>query len=246
MAKDLAIALVDGGMMSAVAACLAAQRHRLVTLTLDPSAGLEPGMPQPVSGGSTAGGVGGGAGRSRRRAAVELLNAHLKPYREHTLPTGFMNWVRRSGPSATAGVDPRTVGDLGPKLVELLPVVAIATRFAAHYGAVAVYLGLRVGTDAGELTRATEYLQIWNELIQMPCGLGGSGTTSGVEVQMPLLELELWQVVDLGVQVGCPFERTWSCEQDHAEPCGVCVGCRTREQAFAQAARADPLRRRAG
>ena len=33
-------------------------------------------------------------------------------------------------------------------------------------------------------------------------------------MQAPLLELEPWQVVDLGFQVAAPFEKTWSCTED--------------------------------
>lgn len=229
MAKELAIVLCDGGINSTVAASLASQRHRLITLSADTSAH---GMSGPDVGTPT------GAG-SRRRAAYDMLVGQLKPYREHTLPMPFLNWVRRSGPAATTALaDPRSASDIGPRLVELTPLVATAVRFAHHYNATAVYLGLRVGTDTSDLARATEYMQIWNELIQMPCG------QADLELHMPLLELEPWQVVDLGVQVSCPFDKTWSCEQDHAEPCAVCPGCRLREAAFEQAAKPDPLRKR--
>lgn len=215
MSKDLAVVLCDGGVNSTVTAALAAQKFRLITLCAD---------------------LGGSAG-SRRRAAYDMLVGQLKPYREHTLPMPYMTWVRRSAPGS-AGVDPRAVMDLGPKLIELTPLVATGVRFAAHYGASALYLGLRIGPDAGDLGRATEWVQIWNEMIQMPCGL------ADFEVVTPLLELESWQVVDLGVQVGAAFDKSWSCEQDTAEPCFACPGCRMREASFEQAAKADPIRRK--
>lgn len=214
MPKDLAVVLCDGGLNSAVAAMLAAQRYRLVMLSAD---------------------LGGSVG-SRRRAAYDMLVGHLKPHREHTLPMPFLQWVRKSAP-AGGGVDPRAASELAPKLADLTPLVAIAARFAAHYQATAVYLGLRVGPDHADLARATEYLQVWNELLQLPCGL------PELELQMPLLELEPWQVVDLGTNVGTPFEKTWGCDQDTAEPCFVCPNCRLREAAFEQAAKPDPLRK---
>jgi 7-cyano-7-deazaguanine synthase len=215
MSKDLAVVLCDGGLNSAVAATLAAQRHRLILLSADP---------------------GGGTG-SRRRAAYDMLVGHLKPFREHSLAMPYLQWVKRSNPSG--GVDPRASTDVGPRLIELAPLIGIAARFAAHHAATAIYLGLRIGPLGTELTRATEYMQVWNELLQLPCGL------PDLELNMPLLELDLWQVVDLGIQVGCPMDKTWSCDQDTADPCFVCPGCRTREAAFEQAAKPDPLRRRA-
>jgi len=82
---------------------------------------------------------------------------------------------------------------------------------------------------------------VWNELLQLPCG------RPDLDVVTPILELEPWQVVDVGVQAGIPFERTWSCLEDlagdAAGPCWACPGCRARESAFQQAGKADPLRK---
>lgn len=221
MSKDLAVVLCDGGLNSAVTATLAAQRYRLIMMCAD---------------------LGGTTG-SRRRAAYDMLVGHLKPYREHTLPMPYMAWVRRSAPgggggASGTGIDPRAASELGPRLVELMPLVATGIRFAAHYNAAALYLGLRVGPDGAELARATEYVQIWNEMVQAPAAI------PDLEIQTPILELEPWQVVDLGVQVSTPLDKTWSCEQDTAEPCHACPGCRARESAFEQAAKADPLRKK--
>ena len=66
-------------------------------------------------------------------------------------------------------------------------------------------------------------------MVQIPCGL------PDMEILTPLLELELWQLVDVGFQVGAPFDRTWSCLEETNEPCWACRGCRAREAAFQQA-----------
>jgi 7-cyano-7-deazaguanine synthase len=224
MAKDLAIILNNGGINSAVATALAAQKYRPILLYAETAQ----------------------AEGTRARAAYDQQVAHFKPYREHKLSMPFVAAVDGHGAAgaapgvgaSAAAADPRHHAPLGPQMVELLPLVAAAVRFAAHYQAVAVYLGLRVGPRGDELSQATEYVQVWNELVQMPCG------QPELELTTPLLELEPWQVVDLGFQVGTPFERTWSCvaEGERGEPCWACRGCRTREAAFQQAAKPDPLR----
>jgi 7-cyano-7-deazaguanine synthase in queuosine biosynthesis len=226
MAKDLAIILNNGSINSAVATALAVQKYRPVMLYAEIV--QQPG--------------------SRARAAYDQQVAHYKPYREHSLPMPFLTAVNSSNRQPTGVPDPRQHAPLGPQMLELLPLVAAAARFAAHYQATALYLGLRVGTGSAtpaigergqpgdELAQATEYVQIWNEMVQMPCNL------PELEVVTPLLELEPWQVVDLGFQVGVPFERTWSCVEEAGEPCWACRGCRTREAAFHQAGKADPMR----
>ena len=226
MAKDLAIILNNGGLNSAVATSLAAQKYRPILMYADC----------------------GQRDATWARAAYEQQVAHFKPYREHTLSMPFVSAAEQgraaggaASPLASAlsvAADPRHQAPLGPQMVELLPLVATAVRFASHYQAAAVYLGLRVGARGDELAQATEYVQVWNELVQMPCG------QPELEVAAPLLELEPWQVVDLGFQVSAPFERTRSCvaEGERGEPCWACRGCRAREAAFQQAAKPDPLR----
>jgi 7-cyano-7-deazaguanine synthase len=214
VAKDLAIVLNNGSINSAVTTALAAQRYRPILLHVE--AVQQPG--------------------SRVRAAYDMQVAHFKPYREHTLPMPFLAMFQPATPGAATPGDPR-VPLVGAKhLVELLPLIAAAIRFGVHYQAAAVYVGLRIGGGADDLTQATEYVQIWNELIQMPSG------QAELEVVTPILELDPWQVVDVGFQVSAPFDRTWSCVEDASEPCWACRGCRAREAAFVQAGKADPLR----
>jgi 7-cyano-7-deazaguanine synthase len=218
MAKDLAIILNHGTINSAVVSALAAQKYRAIFLHAEVA--QQPG--------------------SRVRAAYDQQVGHFKPFREHTLPMPWLSAVQpnsRAGAAATqAPADPRLHAPVGPQMVELLPLVAAGARFAAHYQAAAIYVGLRVGGHADALSQATEYLQIWNELLQMPCA------QPELELHAPLLELEPWQVVDLGFQVNVPFERTWSCTEEGPEACWACRGCRGREAAFTQAGKPDPLR----
>jgi 7-cyano-7-deazaguanine synthase in queuosine biosynthesis len=214
MAKELAIVLNNGTVNSAVVTALAAQKFRPVMLHAEMSQ----------------------ESRARAHAAYDQQVAHFKPYREHTLPMPFFAGIGSTHAQQAAANDPRQTPPLGPLMIELLPLIATAIRFAAHYHAPAIFLGLRIGTVGDDLAQSTEYVQIWNEMIQIPCAI------PDVEVQTPLLELEEWQVIDLGFQVAAPFERTWSCLEESGEPCWACRGCRARESAFQQAAKPDPLR----
>jgi 7-cyano-7-deazaguanine synthase in queuosine biosynthesis len=214
MAKELAIILNNGSVNSAVVTALAAQKYRPILLHAE-----------------TAQQSGG-----RARAAYDQQVAHFKPYREHTLAMPYFAGMGTDSAQRAAASDPRHSVPVAPQVMELLPVVAAAIRFAAHYNAQAIYVGLRVGSLGEELAPATEYVQIWNEMIGTPCAL------PELEIQAPLLELDPWQVVDLGYQVAAPFDRTWSCLEESGDPCWACRGCRSRELAFQQAAKPDPLK----
>ncbi|MCC6239285.1 MAG: 7-cyano-7-deazaguanine synthase [Phycisphaerales bacterium] len=212
MAKDLAIVLNNGGVNSAVVTAMAAQKFRPILLCAEA----------------------GGSEVTRLRKAYEQQVEYFKPYREHTLAIPWqLTLTNPAAPVAGAAGEARPIQQ---QLLELTPLIGIAVRFAAFYQASAVYLGLRVGPEAEDLAAATEYGQIWNEMQQLPCKLGE------LELRMPVLELEAWQVVDAGYQVAAPFDRTWSCLNQEDEPCWNCRGCRQREEAFQQAGRPDPLR----
>jgi 7-cyano-7-deazaguanine synthase in queuosine biosynthesis len=222
MSKDFAIVLSSGSINSAVAIALAAQRYRLIMLH----------MRQTDSPSTTS------TSASRRRVAFDQQTAHFKPYREQVIEMPALSLPQGAGARRmqVESAPSRPHSPQAQRLLELLPLFSAAARLASHYEAAAIYLGLRAGPESDNLARATEFVQIWQELLQQPCAL------SELELAAPLLDLEPWQAVDLGSQLNVPFERTWSCLADSAEPCWACAGCRSREAAFNRSARPDPLR----
>jgi len=216
MAKDLAIVLNNGSLASAVTAAIAAQKYRPILVYIDVTAHEVP---------------------LRRKVAYDLQVGHFKPFREHTLAMPFASLPHDKSMAGSIGsTDPRQATPLTPTLRDLVPLLGAAVTLAVAYQASAIYTGLRVGTGVDELSQGMEFTQIWNEMLQLTLG------RPDTELLMPLLELEPWQVVDLGFQVNAPLERTWSCIDEHGDACGSCRGCRTRESAFMQAAKLDPLK----
>jgi 7-cyano-7-deazaguanine synthase in queuosine biosynthesis len=213
MAKDLAIVMNSGSLNSLVTTCLAAQKYRPIMIYMDFGA-----VPPP-----------------RYRIAYDLQVSHFKPYREHSLSLSHLASMRLADGGTAASADPRQQGLLAPQLTDLLPILFNALPIAAHYQAAAIYFGLRIGPGHDDLAQAMEYTQICNELIQIACQL------RDMEIVAPLIDLEPWQVVDVGTQVNAPLEKGWSCLENTPEPCGICRGCRNREQAFQSAGKPDPL-----
>ena len=65
---------------------------------------------------------------------------------------------------------------------------------------------------------------------------------SPIEVVVPLSGKSKEDVLRLGRDLGVPFGLTWSCYWDRDAPCGTCVSCRERREAFAAIGAVDPLR----
>src|SRR5882724_3430467 len=171
MAKELAIVLNNGSVNSAVTTALAAQRFRLVMLHVVTGADHDEDARDTAT---------------RTRVAFDQQTAHYKPYREHVLEMPFLSQLQApGGPKKSAeATETKQQSRLGQQLLEMLPVMAAASRFAAHYQAVSIHLGLRVGPAADELAQATEFIQVWQELLQLPCGV------SELDVIAPLIEMD--------------------------------------------------------
>jgi len=58
----------------------------------------------------------------------------------------------------------------------------------------------------------------------------------------PVIGMSKTDIVKRGLELGAPFQLTWSCYQSEKIACGACESCALRLRAFARAGAADPLR----
>ena len=68
--------------------------------------------------------------------------------------------------------------------------------------------------------------------------LPGRATAS---LEVPLIDATYGEIVKLARHFHTPLEKTWTCAQATARPCGRCEPCKTRAAAFAEAGIVDPL-----
>ena len=66
------------------------------------------------------------------------------------------------------------------------------------------------------------------------------GTYGKVHLKAPLVNLNKAGVVKLGLELGTPYELTWSCYKGGEKPCGVCGTCIDRAFAFKSNGVSDP------
>ena len=76
-----------------------------------------------------------------------------------------------------------------------------------------------------------EFYQAFNEAIR-------TGTKDGaIRIETPLIGLRKSEIVTLGLELGAPFDLTWSCYSRVDQACGVCESCVLRLRAFASGGR---------
>lgn len=62
-----------------------------------------------------------------------------------------------------------------------------------------------------------------------------------VELLRPFVEMDKGDICKLGLQLGVPYEMTWTCYKGKELACGKCGSCTERLEAFEKAGAADPI-----
>ena len=62
-----------------------------------------------------------------------------------------------------------------------------------------------------------------------------------IQIQAPLLYKTKKDIIEMGIELGVEFERTWTCYEGKKESCGTCPSCAARIRGFKKAGYKDPL-----
>jgi 7-cyano-7-deazaguanine synthase len=113
--------------------------------------------------------------------------------------------------------------------------LSVAVSWAEVLGAEKIYIGAVEQDSSGYPDCRPAYYRAFNEVIR-------TGTKDGgIEIVTPLIALRKSEIVALGLELGAPFDLTWSCYSREDRGCGVCDSCVLRLRAFQQAGAADPI-----
>ncbi len=111
-----------------------------------------------------------------------------------------------------------------------------AVSWAEVLGAETVFIGAVEQDSSGYPDCRPAYYDAFNALIR-------EGTKDGeIAVVTPLINLKKSEIVKLGVELGAPYDVTWSCYSGETEACGTCESCVLRLRAFREAGAVDPIR----
>jgi 7-cyano-7-deazaguanine synthase len=113
--------------------------------------------------------------------------------------------------------------------------LAVAVSWAELLGAEEVYVGAVEPDSSGYPDCRPAYYRAFNEVVK-------TGTKDGtIRIVTPLIALRKAGIVTLGLELGAPFDLTWSCYQREDRACGVCDSCVLRLRAFREAGAEDPI-----
>jgi 7-cyano-7-deazaguanine synthase len=113
--------------------------------------------------------------------------------------------------------------------------LAVAVSWAEALGAQKVYIGAVEPDSSGYPDCRPAYYTAFNQVVK-------TGTKEGrIEIVTPLIAMRKSEIVRLGLELGAPFDLTWSCYSREDQACGVCDSCVLRLRAFEAAGVKDPI-----
>jgi len=113
--------------------------------------------------------------------------------------------------------------------------LSVAVSWAEVLGAEKVYIGAVEPDSSGYPDCRPAYYEAFNQVIK-------AGTKDGqIEVVTPLIAMRKVEIIRLGLELGAPFDLTWSCYSREDQACGTCDSCVLRLRAFESAGVPDPI-----
>jgi len=117
--------------------------------------------------------------------------------------------------------------------------LSFALAYAETINAERVYIGVNALDYSGYPDCRPDYIQAMQEVFRLGTKQGREGQP--IEIFAPLINLKKTEIIQLGNELGVPWQLTWSCYAGEQVACGVCDSCRLRLAAFAQLGLEDPL-----
>jgi 7-cyano-7-deazaguanine synthase len=136
------------------------------------------------------------------------------------------------------------------KMSQEIPITYVPARntiflsFALAYAEVTdaddIFLGINAIDYSGYPDCRPEYLEAYERM----ANLATKATTQDGRVfhlHAPLLRMNKAEIIHKGIELGVPYELTWSCYEGGELACGTCDSCLLRLNGFAEAGLQDPI-----
>lgn len=118
--------------------------------------------------------------------------------------------------------------------------LSFALAYAETLAAERVYIGVNALDYSGYPDCRPDYIQAMEEVFCLGTKQGRLGNP--IKIVTPLIHMKKTEIIQLGNELGVPWELTWSCYAGGELACGVCDSCRLRLAAFDELGLVDPLK----
>ena len=116
--------------------------------------------------------------------------------------------------------------------------LSVAASFAEAIGAWSIFIGAHSEDSSGYPDCRKDYLEAFKKVIKLGTKRGREGM---LHLEFPLTGMAKKEIIELGRELGVPFELTSSCYNGEERPCEECDSCILRAKGFKEAGIKDPL-----
>ncbi len=102
-----------------------------------------------------------------------------------------------------------------------------------------IYIGVNALDYSGYPDCRPEYIKAFQEVARLGTKRGVEGRP--IKIETPLINLTKAEIIKRGMELGVPYELTWSCYRGGEKACGRCDSCLLRLKGFMEAGYEDPL-----
>lgn len=114
--------------------------------------------------------------------------------------------------------------------------LAMAVSFAESRDADAVFIGVQSSDYSGYPDCREEFIQAFQRAVDLGTAAGGT-----IKLMTPFVHMNKTEIVQKGLDLGVPYDQTWSCYTENEVACGTCDSCHFRLEAFRALGIEDPI-----
>jgi 7-cyano-7-deazaguanine synthase len=117
--------------------------------------------------------------------------------------------------------------------------LSYALAYAEVIDADAIFIGVNAVDYSGYPDCREEYIKAFQNMANLATKRGVEGKE--IKIEAPILYLTKGEIIRKGIELGVPFEKTWSCYRGGKKACGKCPSCLIRLKGFVEAGIEDPI-----
>jgi 7-cyano-7-deazaguanine synthase len=180
---------------------------------------------------------------SRELSCFELLANHFRVAPSRRLVVDFTSLRQIGGSSLT---DPNIAVRHGEPEEGVVPtsyvpfrnahLLAASTSWAEVLGASAIFVGAVEADSSGYPDCRPAFFEAFAQAIRL-----GTRADTAIAIETPVIGMNKSEIIQRGLDLGVPFNLTWSCYEANDAACGDCESCRLRLHAFERAGSKDPI-----
>ena len=218
--KSLAVVAVSGGLDSAVATAIAAEKHELALMHIN-------------------------YGNKTQKRELEAFHAIADFYNLDKRFVADIDHLRKIGNSSLTDRNipvedyDQNIQGIPPTYVPFrnANILSIAVSWGEAIGAGLIYVGMMEEDSAGYPDCTEDFINAFNNMIKV-----GTRPETNIELIAPLIHMTKGEVIKNGLELGAPLELTWSCYRNEEEACGKCESCVLRLRGYNELGIEDPIK----